>query len=103
MDVPRKIEQYNDLELMGSFWAFFGGARGVQILGWGAVFMLSGEDDNGALRRRLEERGMTYGGMYRALNDVKRWQEHVEGSPLPPRNQEPAAALLRRLHTVSCL
>lgn len=100
---PKKISQYSDLELMSAFWAYFGGRRGVGILGWCFVGAMSGASDPGTLRQQLQDRGLSKAALYQALDALRDFQEHLEGQPLPRRDSSFAISLLKRLSAVSCL
>lgn len=98
-----KIDDYSDIELMSAFWAYFGGRRGVGILGWCFVGAMSGANDPGTLRAVLERRGLSKTALYQALDALREFGEHVEGQPLPRRDSSFAIHLLKRLSSVSCL
>jgi hypothetical protein len=99
----RKIDQYSDVELMSAFWEYFGGRRGVGILGWCFVGAMSGANDPGALRAALEQRGLSKTALYQALDALRAFQEELEGRSLPRRDSSFAIHLLKRLSAVSCL
>lgn len=102
MESPKNLDQYNDLDLMGAFWKFFGG-RGVFILGWCAVGAMSGTSDAAELRRRLEARGLSKSALYQALDELRSFREHLEGQPVPRRDSSYAIQLANRLASASVL
>ncbi len=97
-----QIDHYDSAQLMSAFWDHFG-SRGVGILGWCFVGMLSGADDAVVLRRELERRGLSKSALYNALEALREFGEKLEGRPLPRRDSTFALHLLKRLAQVSCL
>jgi len=101
---PKKISQYTDVEFMAAFWKYFGAKRGIEILGWCSVAAATAFNDSpSVLRQKLEERGLSKSALYRALDDLRSLQEHIEGQPLPRRDSSYALSLLKRISASTCL
>lgn len=55
--------------------------RSAELMGWAVLWGLSGESSVLELRRKLEEKGMTYGTAYRAINDFRKLGDALLAMP----------------------
>lgn len=95
------IDAMPDVELFRELVAFFGPQRVVELVGWATIAGLISEFVAGGspaeLRRKMEQRGFTQASLYRALADLRRFGEHLEGSPYPAQDHRPTLRVLERV------
>lgn len=98
------IDRMGDVEIMRELVAFFGAQRVVELFGWAILAGLVSEfvsgGDPAALRRQLEQRGFTSASFYRALRDLRRFGEHIEGRTYPAQDHRPTVRILERIGTL---
>lgn len=80
----REIDDIPDSELFTEFVAFFGGERAMGLLGWCAVFAFFTAWDPPAVRKAIEDKGLTKSAMYRALTDLRRFGAYMEQKESTP-------------------
>lgn len=99
------IDAVPDSDLFRELVAFFGPQRVVELVGWAMIAGLVSEfvaDGNPAeLRRKMEERGFTYSSLYRALRDLRRFGEHIEGRSYPAQDHRPTLRVMERVSRLS--
>lgn len=97
------IDAMGDVELFRELLQFFGGERLAGLFGWvfvaGLISEATHKGNPAALRKEMEARGMTQSGIYRALADLRRFGEHVEGrtESQPVHNHRYTMQIIKRI------
>ena len=69
--IDRTIEKWGPLGTINRMVHFFGAQRFTEIYGWCVLGAITSWDDPAELRKKLQEKGMTKSGLYRALRDLR--------------------------------
>jgi hypothetical protein len=100
----RDIDSVSDAEIFQEAVALFGPKRFLELLGWcivsGIVSEFVADGSPAVLRRQMEARGFTSSAIYRALADLRRLGEHIEGRPYPVQDHRPTLRVMDRLSKV---
>jgi hypothetical protein len=74
----RVLDEVGTVEFMSEFFKFFGTGRGLQLLGWVALWGVQGIENGPAFREELKRRGISRATAYRASLDLRRFRQFVE-------------------------
>lgn len=73
------LESVSERDFGRYYWQYFGFRRGWEIMGWALFAIATGAHDPAELRQSMEQRGLTQGGMYKVLKEVRAFGAWIEG------------------------
>jgi hypothetical protein len=99
-------------ELMRKMIEVCGAQRAIELLGWstvaGVISELVSDGEPATLRREMLARGMTQASLYRALQDLRKFGEHLEAEAAgqevvnwPAQDHRPTVRLLFQISELS--
>jgi hypothetical protein len=109
--VPRsKVQDMSDSDLYHALYDFFGPTRMMSLIGWVVVacciYEIDSHSDVLELIEKMQEKGFARGGIYRALTDVRRFRNHIDGleeGRIPRFGHNDTLPIMKRLASINML